>query len=147
MATDFGKRVAQARDHAGLTQEDLCKRIGMAQSTLAAAENTGHGSRMTVQLAVACGVNPIWLAMGDGEMLDPLIVRPVKPAAPSIAVTLEHALALLVKTLGELRGLNLDVARTALHKLIDHPEVLDDALNAVRYALAADGGSDHRKRA
>jgi SOS-response transcriptional repressor LexA len=69
MSTDFGKRLKAARAHAQLSQEQLAKRIGMAQSTLAAAESTGHGSRKTPQLAAACGVNAHWLATGEGGML------------------------------------------------------------------------------
>lgn len=70
MATEFGKRLTRARDHAKLTQDELCALVPMAQSTLAAAESTGHGSRMTAQLAHHCGVNAYWLATGEGDMLD-----------------------------------------------------------------------------
>ena len=69
MATDFGKRLAAAREHAKLTQEALARKVGMAQSTLAAAETKGAGSRKTTQLAAACGVNANWLASGEGPML------------------------------------------------------------------------------
>lgn len=78
MSTDFGKRLVQARLHAGLTQGELAKLAGMAQSTLASAENRGFGSRKTPQLAAACGVNPHWLATGDGEMLGLPEPAPVK---------------------------------------------------------------------
>ena len=70
MTTDFGKRLKAAREHAGLTQEQLRLKAGIAQSTLAAAEAKGHGSRKTPQLATACGVNAHWLATGEGYMLD-----------------------------------------------------------------------------
>ena len=70
MATDFGKRLVQARLHARLSQEELARRVGMAQSTLATAESRGYGSRKTVQIAAVCGVNPHWLATGEGNMLD-----------------------------------------------------------------------------
>lgn len=69
MATDFGKRLVQARAHAGLSQEELARRVGMAQSTLATAESRGFGSRKTAQIAVECGVNAHWLATGEGDML------------------------------------------------------------------------------
>lgn len=144
MATDFGKRLVAAREHAGLKQEELRLRAGIAQSTMSAAENSGHGSRVTVQLAVACGVNPIWLATGEGEMLDPLVVRAVErrsPAAPSPAAALQT----LAGALGQLTGLHLDLARTTLHKLVDHPECLGDAIKALDFALSAEATPQKRQ--
>lgn len=58
-----------AREFAGLTQDQLAARVPMAQSTLAAAESSGTGSRKTAQIAHHCGVNAFWLATGKGEML------------------------------------------------------------------------------
>jgi len=72
MATEFGKRLRQAREHALLTQLQLARQVGISQSTLAAAEATGHGSRVTAQLAKALNVNPHWLATGDGPQTAPL---------------------------------------------------------------------------
>jgi len=69
MSTDFGKRLKLARDHAGLSQEVLVAKVGIAQSTLATAEATGHGSRFTAQLAHYCGVDAYWLATGEGDMI------------------------------------------------------------------------------
>lgn len=68
MSSDFGRRLKQAREAAGLTQEELCRRVGMAQSTLASAESRGEGSRKTPQLAHELKVNPHWLATGEGAM-------------------------------------------------------------------------------
>ena len=69
MSTDFGKRLVAAREHAGLTQQQLAAAVQISQSTLATAEKKGHGSRKCPQLAQACGVNPNWLATGEGEMV------------------------------------------------------------------------------
>lgn len=69
MTSEFGKRLRSAREHAGLTQEQLAQRAGVAQSTLATAEMKGAGSRKTPQLAAACGVDAHWLATGQGQML------------------------------------------------------------------------------
>lgn len=66
MATEFGKRLRAAREHAGLTQEQLAAMVQMSQSTLASAEARGAGSRKSPQLARACNVDANWLATGDG---------------------------------------------------------------------------------
>lgn len=78
MSTDFGKRLKAARRFAGLTQRKLAALVGMAQTSLSEAETRGHGSTFTYQLAIACGINPNWLATGDGEMIldtAPAVVR------------------------------------------------------------------------
>lgn len=64
--TDFGKRLVQARKNAKLTQDQLCEKTGIAQSTLSEAENSAVGSKFTAQLAEALGVNPLWLSTGHG---------------------------------------------------------------------------------
>lgn len=66
--TAFGERLFKARSHAKLTQPQLAKAAGMAQSTLAELEYIGSGSSKTAQIAKACGVNPQWLAEGVGPM-------------------------------------------------------------------------------
>ncbi|MBN8493226.1 MAG: helix-turn-helix transcriptional regulator [Burkholderiales bacterium] len=81
MTTEFGRRLAKARDHAGLTQDELAAAADMAQSTLAHAEKHGHGSRKTPQLAAACGVNAHWLATGEGQMLAPASHTAATPIA------------------------------------------------------------------
>ena len=69
MPTDFGKRIKTARKHAGLTQKALANKISLAQPSLSHLENSGFASVFTAQIADACGVNPRWLATGEGEML------------------------------------------------------------------------------
>ena len=64
--TEFGSRLVQARKSAKLTQEQLCALIGIAQSTLSEAETIAIGSKHTPLLADALGVNPLWLATGQG---------------------------------------------------------------------------------
>lgn len=68
--TPFGERLHQARKHAGLTQPQLSKAVGMAQSTLGELEYVGHGSTFTTKIAMRCGVRAEWLAEGHGPMLD-----------------------------------------------------------------------------
>jgi len=69
MTTEYGKRLKLARKHAGLTQKELAPMSGMSQSNLSELETISHRSGYTTQLAQACGVDPHWLATGDGEML------------------------------------------------------------------------------
>ena len=59
-----------ARKNAKLTQAELSKKTGIPQSTISTAEREGHGSGETPVYARACGVNVMWLAKGNGEMLD-----------------------------------------------------------------------------
>lgn len=68
--TPFGERLYAARKHAKLTQPQLAKAAGMAQSTLGELEWIGDGSSKTAQLAAACGVRAEWLATGNGLMVD-----------------------------------------------------------------------------
>lgn len=69
MNTDFGKRLKEARKHAGLTQQQLARKVGIGQSTIAELERSGLGSSHVTAIAVACGVSPFWLADGKGSML------------------------------------------------------------------------------
>lgn len=66
MATDFGNRLKQARKLAGLTQVQLAKAVGVAQSTIAELERQGYGSAFTPQIAKELKVSATWLASGDG---------------------------------------------------------------------------------
>lgn len=65
--TPFGKRLFEAREKAGLTQEVAAKRAGMSQGTLAEAEISGKRSGYTPQLAAIYSVDPVWLATGKGK--------------------------------------------------------------------------------
>jgi transcriptional regulator with XRE-family HTH domain len=67
MATEYGKRLRSARKEAGLTQVGLSELTGIPQSTISTAEREGHGSSDTSTYALFCGVNPHWLATGEGD--------------------------------------------------------------------------------
>lgn len=77
MATDYGKRLRLARKHAKLTQVKLSELTKIPQSTISTAEREGHGSGDTPVYARACGVNALWLATGEGNMLDQTIHPPL----------------------------------------------------------------------
>lgn len=68
MATEYGIRLKRARKNAKLTQVQLSKITGIPQSTISTAETVGQGSADTTVYAAACGVDPHWLATGEGEM-------------------------------------------------------------------------------
>jgi transcriptional regulator with XRE-family HTH domain len=68
MATEFGKRLRDARKFAKMTQKDAEKETGIPQSTISTAEREGESSTETVTYARAYKVNPDWLATGEGRM-------------------------------------------------------------------------------
>lgn len=64
----FSERLSQAMKEAGHTQGSLSKAVGMAQSSIWKLVNNAAGSRKSVELAQALGVNAEWLATGTGPM-------------------------------------------------------------------------------
>ena len=117
MGSEFGKRLQLARLRAKLTQEQLAAKVAMAQSTLASAEASGSGSRLTAQLARHCGVDAYWLATGDGDMLSGVVALPAQP--PPAVLDLAHALPVV---LGALAGLTAGQWRMVRARLDDLPE-------------------------
>jgi len=72
----LGERLKRAREYAGLTQKELEQRSGVLQQMISKVENGyQETSAYIVELAVACGVRPEWLGMGQGEMVDGLYVK------------------------------------------------------------------------
>lgn len=76
MTSEYGTRLRTARKHAGLTQAELSKATGIAQSTISTAERVGNSSGDTPVYAKACGVDAHWLATGQGAMFTPPPVPP-----------------------------------------------------------------------
>lgn len=64
----FGQRMFKARKAAGLSIEQVAKKVGVSVSTLSQAENEGQGSALVVQFADLYGVSPWWLAVGQEPM-------------------------------------------------------------------------------
>lgn len=56
----------EARDGAEMTQEQAAKAIGISQGTLSELETQHSGSSHVVAFAKLYGVDPFWLALGDG---------------------------------------------------------------------------------
>ncbi|AXF52849.1 MAG: putative transcriptional regulator [Podoviridae sp. ctdb7] len=69
-------RLKLARKHAKLTQRSLAEKVGVEQPVISQIE-TGKNQTSTHLLGIAnaCGVNPMWLAKGVGEML-PTALQP-----------------------------------------------------------------------
>lgn len=66
----FSDRLKQARKHAKLSQEELALAVGCSQGAVSKIERGDQEeSALVVKFAVACGVNPVWLDTGNGEMV------------------------------------------------------------------------------
>jgi transcriptional regulator with XRE-family HTH domain len=69
-AVKYGERLRYARKAAGISQERLAAATGHAcsQANISKLEKgEASGSEFTVHLALALGVDPVWLATGEGE--------------------------------------------------------------------------------
>lgn len=94
LMSEVGERVKQAREERGWSQKQLADAVGLKQPTIAALEGPkSDGSKHVVEIAIALGVRPQWLALGQmpkrlGD--DPGDVVSVSPAklADSISVAL-----------------------------------------------------------
>ncbi len=68
----YGERLRAARQYANLSQADLVARIGNAcsQENISKLERgNASGSERTALFARACGVDHIWLSIGEGDMI------------------------------------------------------------------------------
>jgi transcriptional regulator with XRE-family HTH domain len=125
MSTEYGNRLRAARKFAGLTQEQLRDKTGIAQSTISSAERDGNGSAETPVYAKACGVSALWLATGEGNMLDGATFTEVGTAKPQRAVPLspeiERKMERIVLTVYNIQPDRRAAALSAaLEVLIDH---------------------------
>ena len=71
-AATFGDRLAAARDAAGMTQEQLAKRLGVKLKTMRAWENDLSEPRANrlQMLAGMLNVSIMWLLNGEGDGVD-----------------------------------------------------------------------------
>jgi len=86
MATEYGKRLLQAMEYAGLNQKEFVAKAELPQSTVSTAITRGNSSSHTALFAKICGVNAHWLSTGEGEMIQP-------ETAPEMSDKLKAALA------------------------------------------------------
>ncbi|MBZ0124484.1 MAG: helix-turn-helix domain-containing protein [Roseovarius sp.] len=95
-ATTFGDRVAGAREHAGMSQADLAKRLGVKLKTLSAWENDLSEPRAN-KLSMMAGllnVSLLWLLSGEGT----------GPAAPEDSGELSRDVAELLTEIRDIRA-------------------------------------------
>lgn len=79
---EYKDRIKAARKHAKLTQVELAKRVGIDQTSVSDLERgKSQSSSYNARIAVACGVNPLWLEDGIGEMVASISTPNDRPVA------------------------------------------------------------------
>lgn len=141
----LAQRIKAARTYAELTQAQLGEAAGLVQQAIQKLESGERkGSRHLVQIAIACGVSPGWLATGDGAMTDVTsridnsrqVTAPVhKNIVPSSRfVTLDHAMLMTAdRWLDTVQGLEGVAEFDRATKMRLFKEIYEQ--------LAADGGT------
>lgn len=84
---EYRDRLKRARKHAGLMQQQLAKLTGITQTSISELE-TGRSSAssFSASIAKACGVDPVWLETGYGEMIATKSNQPTPPAESDYAM-------------------------------------------------------------
>jgi len=100
--TTFGDRLTGAREAAGLSQNDLAKRLGVKVKTVRAWENDQSEPRANKlqMLAGMLGMSIMWMLTGEGEGLE----GPERPEAVSDDIS---------ELLVELRRMKVEQSRMA----------------------------------
>lgn len=81
LSMNLAQRLKQARVHAGLTQKEVATRAGIEQPIISRLESgRAKGSTYIAKIAFVCGVDPMWLMEGMGEMLEFSKTSPLIPA-------------------------------------------------------------------
>ncbi len=92
-SSTFGDRMASAREAAGMTQEDLARRLGVRPSTLVKWEDDlsePRANRLSM-LAGLLNVSMMWLINGEGEGLDgPVDMEVLAPEAAELLSEFTH---------------------------------------------------------
>jgi len=121
-AATFGDRVAAGRRAMGLTQEDLCRKLGIKLKTLRAWEDDISEPRANKlqMLAGVLNVSLVWILTGQGDG----VADPDDLDNGMIAVSSEAASDLLVE-LAEIRQDYIKLGARLLH--------LENRMKAARY--------------
>ncbi|MBI5259795.1 MAG: helix-turn-helix transcriptional regulator [Burkholderiales bacterium] len=138
MAETAGTRIRRLAREKGLGDgQDLAAKIGVSYETLrkwTEGESAPNRARQKV-ISELLGV-PAEVFMYGVEAL--------QSVADGSRLQIEEGLGVIARTVGELSGMRLTMARAALHTLIDAPEMLDDAVAQITRLVADEAES--RKR-
>lgn len=70
---------------AGLSQSELARRVGVKAQAIQHLATKGQGSKKNYDIALACDVDPEWLATGSGEPR-PVLFDPAMGSGSSMTV-------------------------------------------------------------
>ncbi|WP_267268540.1 XRE family transcriptional regulator [Pseudomonas protegens] len=85
---EFKDRLKAARRHAKLNQTELAERAGLTQTSISDLERgKSKATAFAAQIASVCGVSPMWLAEGVGEMLKGASAEPSAPPQPGVKLS------------------------------------------------------------
>lgn len=153
VGTEFGERLRAARRYAKLSQVQLGRAVGLAQSTIAEAERKHEGSSKTAQIAAVTGVSATWLATGEGAMTETqhrieekkAIYGVAPPPPPAVAIQPQPSIYSVILALGRLLAEQDHLSRIAaaplLQRLAEHPGETDEIARQVQRILSAQGNT------
>ena len=156
--TPFGARLFAARTHAGLSQAELGKAVGLSQGTIGEAEYTANGSGKTTKIAAVTGVSAAWLASDEGAMIvvDTFVPHKISENLPdgwAKAHDVQDATPIqprpniyqAITTLGGLLKDHSHLSRLSvaplLQRLAEHPEETDEIARQIQRNLSALGNT------
>ena len=85
---EFKDRLKAARRHAKLNQTELAERAGITQTSISDLERgKSKATAFAAQIASVCGVSPMWLAEGVGEMLKGASAEPSAHPQPGVKLS------------------------------------------------------------
>ncbi|MDD1016878.1 XRE family transcriptional regulator [Pseudomonas rubra] len=86
---EFKDRLKAARRHAKLNQTELAERAGLTQTSISDLERgKSKATAFAAQIASACGVSPMWLAEGKGDMIPGRSeTSPLQRIEPSVSMS------------------------------------------------------------
>lgn len=104
---NLASRLTWARNHKGMSQQTLAKKANVSQGSIGHLESgLRKTSRSITSIAVALGVDPVWLATGKGEAFTKDAKTPVHTnedrheykVTPQLSETAQFIIDLLNKT-------------------------------------------------
>lgn len=119
--TDFGRRLKECREDAGLSQPALAKLVDLSQSNISELESSGQGSAAVTKLAIALSVDAHWLATGEG---------PREPLSCPLSIEVQQ-------TIGRLNPAALAKLEAQLRVQLDLPPLPNGLGNSDRDRAAA----------